>query len=118
MEYSLNKTNIFNKLILLNDNSINNIVQVIVESVEDLKITGEEKKRVAMILITEYMNAMPRNDYTEILLSSLEAGVISDMIDLIILASNKKLKLNKKTISKMLIKYLKCCISIISKKGV
>lgn len=113
MEYSLNKTNIFNKI---NDNSINNVVKVIVESVEDFKITGEEKKRLAMILITEYINVMPRNDYTEILLSSLEAGVVSDMIDLIIEATQGKLKLNKKTISKMLIKYLKCCVSILSKK--
>ena len=109
MKYSLNKTNIFNKI---NDNSINNIVKVVVESVDDFKITGEEKKNIAITLITEYIVNMPRNDYSVILLSSLKAGVISDMIDLIILASNKKLKLNKKSIIKILIKYLKYCISI------
>lgn len=114
MDNSLIKENVFSNI---KDNSIQNIIKVVVESVEDLNVTGKEKKVIAMVLIKEYIGLMPNNDYKIILLSTLEAGVFDEMVDLVILASRKQLNLNKKSAIKIIIKYLNCCISILNKKS-
>lgn len=112
----MDKTKIFNKIYNYTKPTLNIIVSTIIQDVDLLNIKGEDKKKLSMDLITDFIYTLPPNDYKNVLLSSLEAGVVSDMIDLIILASKKQLKLNKKSLTKMLISYLKCCISILSKK--
>lgn len=112
----MDKTQIFNKIYNNTKPTLNIIVSTIIQDVDLLNIKGEDKKKLSMTLITECINTLPSSDYKIALLSSVESGVISDMIDIIILASNKKLKLNKKSLSKMLISYLKCCVSYLSKK--
>jgi len=95
---------------LTHNNSIKEIIKYSVESVDKLDITGQDKKEYAMKIIKEYIENIDNNDYKIILLSSLEAGVISEMVDLVCLASNRKLKLNKKSVIKILVSYLKCCV--------
>jgi hypothetical protein len=112
----MDKTEIFNKIYSFSKPTLNIIVSTIIQDVDLLNVKGEDKKKLSMDLITDCINTLPPNDYKTALLSGLESGVVSDMIDLIILASKKQLKLNKKSIIKMLISYLKCCISILSKK--
>jgi hypothetical protein len=112
----MDKTEIFNKIYSFSKPTLNIIVSTIIQDVDLLNIKGEDKKKLSMDLITDFTNTLPPSDYKIALLSSIEAGVVSDMIDLIILASKKQLKLNKKSIIKMLISYLKCCINILSKK--
>ena len=111
--YSLNKQIIFNKI---KKNSINEIVQVVTESVDNFEISGEDKKKLSIMLITEFINVLPKNDYKIILLSCLESGIVNDMIDLVIDATKGKLNINKKSVTKILIKYLKCCLNILKKK--
>ena len=112
----MDKVKTFHKIYQYQNPSLSIIISTILQDVDILNITGEEKKKLSIELITECVYTLPSNDYKTILLSAIESGVISDMIDIIILASNKKLKLNKKTLSTMLISYLKCCVSILSKK--
>lgn len=114
----MDKVKTFHKIYKYQNPSLSIIIKTILEEVDILNITGEEKKRISLELITECINTMPSNDYKIALLSSVESGVISDMIDIIILTSKKQLKLNKKTLTKMLISYLKCCVSILSKKQI
>lgn len=109
----MDKAKIFNKINQYEKLSLEIIVKTIIEDVDILNISGDDKKKLALQLITECIEAIPENNYKIALLSSIESGVISQMIDLIILASKKQLKLNKKTISKIIISYLKCCISIL-----
>ena len=112
----MDKVRTFNKIYEYKNPSLPIIIKTILQDVDILTITGEEKKTMSIELITECINTLPSSDYKIALLSSIDSGVISDMIDMIILASKKKLQLNKKTLSKMLISYLKCCVSILSKK--
>jgi hypothetical protein len=112
----MDKTQLFNKIYSYSKPTLNIIVSTIIQDVDLLNIKGEDKKKLSINLITECINTLPPNDYKNILLSSLEAGVVSDMIDLIILASKKQLKLNKKSLTKILINYLKCCINILNTK--
>ena len=114
----MDKVKTFHKIYQYQNPSLPIIIKTVLEDVDILNTTGEEKKRISIELITKCINTLPSNDYKIALLSSVESGVISDMIDIIILASNKKLKLNKKTLTKMLISYLKCCVSILSKKQI
>ena len=90
----MDKVKTFHKIYQYQNPSLPIIIKTVLEDVDILNTTGEEKKRISIELITECINTLPSNDYKIALLSSVESGVISDMIDIIILASNKKLKLN------------------------
>lgn len=112
----MDKIKTFHKINQYDEQSLQTIIKIILQDVDILNISGEDKKNLALELITEWVEKMPENDYKIALLSSIESDIVADMIDMVVLASKKQLKLNKKTISKIVISYLRCCISILTKK--
>lgn len=83
------------------------IKDIVVNALEFVEITynkelsGDEKKTKAIKIIEEHINDLPDDEIKKIYSSSL--SVISNLIDVIILSSKNKLRLNKK-ISKI------CCL--------
>ena len=86
--------------------SISNIIAIlqhIMEIVEKTKLKGPQKKGLAISLLKQVIdNSNLKNEDKEDLYNVINTGIIADTIDLVISASKKKLKLNRKSIMKKL----------------
>ena len=93
--------------------TLNNLIINVLEVVEFTKSSGDEKKRIAMLLIERFISYHPEN-YTyfkKTLKYNLDNGFISDTIDLVVKASKNEIKINIKNIvksNKFKIFVLKC----------
>lgn len=94
------------------------LLVLILENVEKLNINGTNKKKLALELFNDIITLLPDTEYKSVLETTLDSGVIGDMIDLIVNSSRGTLKLNKKSIGSIIIKSLKCCIGLYEKKDV
>lgn len=84
------------------------IVYVLEHTEKEVHSTSQEKKELALNMLKILINNLDEDDNKIFLLSALETGSISDMIDLTILASKGKLKINKFSIKKLLRIVIKC----------
>jgi len=79
------------------------ILQHIMEIVEKTRLKGPQKKGLAISLLKGVIiNSNLKNEDKEDLYNVINNGIMSDTIDLVISASNRKLKLNRKSIMKKL----------------
>lgn len=87
-EFNGNKDDVRNK-------SIPEIIKYMMELVEEIEISGENKKRIVLVLIKQIGKHYLTKEQNDVLDASLDSDLISNMIDVIILASKGEVKLNK-----------------------
>ena len=75
-------------------NSIGYFLKCAIEVVEFSKVEKTKRKEAAIALISRLVEDCLDEKHEEVYDSMLENGVISDMIDTIILASKRKIKVN------------------------
>jgi hypothetical protein len=113
---TIDRKDIFNKLNQYTKPTINIIIKVIIESIDESELTGEEKKQFAIELINDYAISIPPSEFRTALINAISTDLIGDMIDLIISASKGELLINKKSLIQYLIKCLNCGLSFLNKK--
>ena len=112
MTTSLDKQNIFSQLNLFDKPSVNQLLKVIIENIENLETNGNNKKAMAIDILKDYLVVMPPSAYKEALIGAINNDIISDIIDLIVSASKNELKINKKSFKKLFINCLRCILHI------
>jgi hypothetical protein len=112
MTSSIDKKKIFNELNLFEKPTINNLLKVIIENIDKFDINGDNKKEVAIDILKDYLIVIPPSAYKEALSGAIDNNIISEIIDLVILASKNKLQINKKSFKKLFINCLKCILHI------
>ena len=82
--------------IYINSSNLINVLKNIIEIVELIKIKGSDKKIYAINLLRLLINdsTMEKKE-KEMCIFMLDNNIISDIIDIIILASKNKIKINK-----------------------
>ena len=80
----------------LSYNNFNLILHHILEVVELTKTSGKNKKDKAIYLIKEIIDKSNIDDKEKIYYEIIDNNIISNIIDLIVLASKNKIKINKK----------------------
>lgn len=113
---TVDRKDVFNKLNQYTKPTINIIIKIIIESIDETDLTGQEKKQFTIDLINDYSIAIPPSEFRTSLINAVSSGLIGDMIDLIISASKGELKVNKKSLIKYLIKCLNYGLSFLYKK--
>lgn len=80
----------------INSSNLINVLKNIIEIVELIKIKGSDKKIYAINLLRLLINdsTMEKKD-KKLCMDILDNNIISDIIDIIILASKNKIKINK-----------------------
>jgi len=80
----------------INSSNLINVLKNIIEIVELIKIKGSDKKIYAINLLRLLINdsTMEKKD-KKLCMDILDNNIISDMIDIIVLASKNKIKINK-----------------------
>ena len=82
--------------IYINSSNLINVLKNIIEIVELIKIKGSDKKIYAINLLRLLINdsTMEKKD-KKLCMDILDNNIISDMIDIIVLESKNKIKINK-----------------------
>ena len=85
---------------------MNNISDIVISVLEHVELSDTnmpvDKKTMAIDLINEKINELPDDDFKSAMVSSI--NIVDELIDVIILASKNKLKINRK------FKKLFCCL--------
>lgn len=116
MSSSTDKQKIFHQLNQYESPSINTILKIIIENIETLDIKNGDKKEIAIDILKDYLVVIPPSDYKVALIGAIDNDIISEVIDLIVMASKNQLKLNKKTFKKLFINCLKFVLHISKSK--
>ena len=104
-ELNENKDNIIDKFIeyvknkIPNTNislqNISNYIKVIIEIVEKSKFENSNKMKLALLILSKIIDNIPEYDDKNILKKMLSEKTLENFIEIILLASKNKLKLNK-----------------------
>ena len=96
LENSLKNVKSKLSIITISPSTLHLLVKYVMEEVEIQHIKGSEQKDLSLELIKHLITDLSDEDDKEILLILLKTGTISNIIDLIIDATKRKLKINKK----------------------
>ena len=112
MASSQDKQKIFHQLNQYLTPSINTILKVIIENIETIDIKNGDKKEIAIDILKDYLVVIPPSSYKEALRGAIDNDIISEIIDLVVMASKNQLKINKKTFKKLFLNCLKFVLHI------
>jgi hypothetical protein len=91
------KSEVFNKMkdIGISKKTLHTFLQIIIETVEQKQVKGDTKKELAILIMTDLVETIPQGGEKEFILELLHNGTISNMIDLVVLASRGEVNINK-----------------------
>lgn len=75
--------------------SIHLIIKTVMELIEGTEYKGAQQKQIALSILRQLFIDFTEDDIESILLGMIDAGVISNLIDLVSDASKGKLNINK-----------------------
>lgn len=75
--------------------SIHLIIKTVMELIEGTEYKGAQQKQIALSILRQLFIDFTEDDVESILLGMIDAGVISNLIDLVSDASKGKLNINK-----------------------
>lgn len=107
------KSEVFNKVknIGISKKTLHTFLQIIIETVEQKQIKGEAKKELAILIMTDLVELIPRGDEKEFILELIHNGTIGNMIDLVVLASRGEVNVNK-----VIAVSSNCCFGFLSRR--
>lgn len=92
----------------IKSDTIHILIKETLELVEEIKVNGSEKKEIVIAIIKELINDLVEDEKDKELINEmLNKEIISNTIDLIILASKGKLNLNNEESRETIINYFK-----------
>lgn len=86
---------------ILNRQDIFRMLRKVMEKLEVEKITGNEKKEIAEIVLRHFVGYIPDPNIRTVLLAMIDNGFVSDTIDLVIDATKEKLNVNLSYVKKL-----------------
>jgi hypothetical protein len=100
------------KYIGISKNTLHLFIQVVIETVENSGVKGDTKKELAIHIMRDLVELMPHSSEKEFILELIHNGTISNMIDLVVLASRGEVNINKViNVSK------NCCFGFFKKRS-
>lgn len=98
----------------ISKNTLHTFIQIVIETVEKTQLSGKEKKQLSMKIMNHLVELIPHNDDKEFILELIHNGTISNMIDLVILASRGQVNLNN--LNNAVTVSSNCCYGFFSKR--
>jgi len=91
------KQQVLNKVkhIGISKNTLHLFIQLVIETVENSGAKGDTKKELAIHIMRDLVELMPQSSEKEFILELIHNGTISNMIDLVVLASRGEVNINK-----------------------
>jgi hypothetical protein len=79
----------------ISKHTLHTFLQIIIETVEGADVKGELKKELAVLIMTELVESMSQSSEKEFVLELIHNGTVSNMIDLVVMASRGEININK-----------------------
>lgn len=96
-EFDKLKNIVSNKIkhIGISKNTLHTFIQIIIETVEGADVKGNTKKELALHIMRDLVEFIPQSDEKEFIMELIHNGTISNMIDLVVMASRGEVNVNK-----------------------
>ena len=79
----------------ISKHTLHTFLQIIIETVEGTDVKGELKKELAILIMKDLVESMSQSSEKEFILELIHNGTVSNMIDLVVLASRGEININK-----------------------
>lgn len=79
----------------ISKHTLHKFLQIIIETVEGTDVKGELKKELAILIMKDLVESMSQSSEKEFILELIHNGTVSNMIDLVVMASRGEININK-----------------------